>query len=255
MSVTKKKLDIVASAAIRDANGNRIDTTYLKVGDSALGERIIKLTDAGTTTAGTWLASANGVSSYVDGQIFCYEVAEAGASTTTLNVNGLGAKTVYRYGTTKLTTQYGVGQYVLLVYNSTNDCFRVVNDYDANSDSKVRQYQSGSNSAGSGTKYPILTRYALTNKNGSYDANYARFHTDVTIDTSKGALYANAIYEGGLLVATTGDLGSKQDKLVSGTNIKTINGNSILGSGNIEIGGGGGGADYATKEEIDAMFE
>ena len=33
---------------------------------------------------------------------------------------------------------------------------------------------------------------------------------------------------------------NKQDKLVSGTNIKTINGNSILGSGNIEIGGGGG---------------
>ena len=31
----------------------------------------------------------------------------------------------------------------------------------------------------------------------------------------------------------------KQDKLVSGTNIKTINGTSILGSGNIEISGGG----------------
>lgn len=33
----------------------------------------------------------------------------------------------------------------------------------------------------------------------------------------------------------------KQDKLVSGTNIKTINGTSILGSGNITISGGGGG--------------
>ncbi len=32
----------------------------------------------------------------------------------------------------------------------------------------------------------------------------------------------------------------KQDALVSGTNIKTINGNSILGSGNLEISGGGG---------------
>lgn len=32
---------------------------------------------------------------------------------------------------------------------------------------------------------------------------------------------------------------SKQDALVSGTNIKTINGNSILGSGNIKISGGG----------------
>ena len=33
---------------------------------------------------------------------------------------------------------------------------------------------------------------------------------------------------------------SKQDKLVSGENIKTINGNSILGSGNITIEGGSG---------------
>lgn len=33
----------------------------------------------------------------------------------------------------------------------------------------------------------------------------------------------------------------KQDALVSGTNIKTVNGNSLLGSGNIEISGSGSG--------------
>ena len=45
--------------------------------------------------------------------------------------------------------------------------------------------------------------------------------------------------------------------LVSGTNIKTINGNSILGSGDITITGGGGSADltnYYTKSEIDSMI-
>ena len=45
--------------------------------------------------------------------------------------------------------------------------------------------------------------------------------------------------------------------LVSGTNIKTINGNSILGSGDIAITGGGGSADltnYYTKAEIDGMI-
>ena len=35
---------------------------------------------------------------------------------------------------------------------------------------------------------------------------------------------------------------SKQDKLTSGTNIKTVNGQSLLGSGDIEISGGGGSA-------------
>lgn len=37
------------------------------------------------------------------------------------------------------------------------------------------------------------------------------------------------------------DMSEKQDTLVSGTNIKTINGNSVLGKGNITISGGSGG--------------
>lgn len=39
-------------------------------------------------------------------------------------------------------------------------------------------------------------------------------------------------------------LSAKQDKLVSGTNIKTINGTSLLGSGNVTISGGSGGGDF-----------
>ena len=47
-----------------------------------------------------------------------------------------------------------------------------------------------------------------------------------------------------------------QAPLVSGTNIKTINGNSILGEGNIEIQGGGGGTSEhqnITQAEYDAL--
>lgn len=40
---------------------------------------------------------------------------------------------------------------------------------------------------------------------------------------------------------------NKQDVLISGENIKTINNESILGSGNIEIGGGGGGTSNYTN--------
>ena len=42
------------------------------------------------------------------------------------------------------------------------------------------------------------------------------------------------------------DLSSKQDNLVSGTSIKTINGESVLGSGDIVITGGGSGGGYFT---------
>lgn len=44
------------------------------------------------------------------------------------------------------------------------------------------------------------------------------------------------------------NLEQKQDKLISGLTLKTINGNSLLGSGNITISGGGGGA--STWDEI-----
>ena len=40
----------------------------------------------------------------------------------------------------------------------------------------------------------------------------------------------------------TQEMLNKQERLVSGTNLKTINGQSLLGSGNITIEGGGGGA-------------
>lgn len=45
-----------------------------------------------------------------------------------------------------------------------------------------------------------------------------------------------------------------QEKLVSGTNIKTINNQSILGSGNIDINGGGTSDDVYTKQEADDRF-
>lgn len=61
-------------------------------------------------------------------------------------------------------------------------------------------------------------------------------------DCSEGAdlsayLTADEIAE---VYATIEQLSGKQDTLVSGTNIKTINGTSILGSGNIVIEGGSG---------------
>lgn len=171
---------------------------------------IVTLEDNNSTKAGTWLAKTNKVSALVDGQLFLYKITVAGASTTTLNITGsegaLGAKTVYRTGTTKLTTQYAVGHYILLAYNSLNTCFRLVNDYDANSYAYVRQYQHGQNAAGATNLYPILTRYNLTNKNGKYDNAYARFYTDTYIDMTNGYLYAPKVYSGGSEVAVKTDI-------------------------------------------------
>ena len=51
---------------------------------------------------------------------------------------------------------------------------------------------------------------------------------------------SSGVIDLGTVITSHQDISGKQDKLVSGTNIKTINGTSILGSGNIVISGGGG---------------
>ena len=53
-----------------------------------------------------------------------------------------------------------------------------------------------------------------------------------------------------LTYAAKSDLNNKQDILVSGVNIKTINGKSIVGSGNITIEGGGSGSTGTTGEDF-----
>ena len=52
--------------------------------------------------------------------------------------------------------------------------------------------------------------------------------------------------------ATKTELTNKQDTLVSGTNIKTINNQSLLGEGNITIGGGGSSYTAGTGISIDS---
>ena len=57
--------------------------------------------------------------------------------------------------------------------------------------------------------------------------------------------------------ATIEQLNEKQNVLISGTNIKTINGNSILGSGDITITGGGDIdlSNYYNKTEVDGKLD
>ena len=66
-------------------------------------------------------------------------------------------------------------------------------------------------------------------------AEYQSSYTGTEIDAGIGK--ANTAVQ-------PADLSSKQDTLVSGTNIKTINGTSVLGNGNLATG-----IDYSTSEQ------
>ena len=75
----------------------------------------------------------------------------------------------------------------------------------------------------------------LSNDSG-YTTNVGTI-TGITMNgTSKGT---SGVVNLGTVIT---DISGKQDTLVSGTNIKTINNTSLLGSGNIDIQGGGGSA-------------
>ena len=71
----------------------------------------------------------------------------------------------------------------------------------------------------------------------------------VTMDLSEYLLKSEAE----TLYATIDSLNNKQDKLISGTNIKTINNTSILGSGNITIESGNSDANVQAVDTGDIL--
>lgn len=81
-------------------------------------------------------------------------------------------------------------------------------------------------------------------------ANYKGTVTSIKIN-GQSKSPSSGIVDLGTVITSHQDISGKQDKLVSGTNIKTINGTSILGSGDIEIsGGGGGGSSSDCRKEV-----
>ena len=73
-----------------------------------------------------------------------------------------------------------------------------------------------------------------------------------TINTSSWNIKVKAFYDTRQI---DNELDDKQDELESGVNIKTINNLSLLGSGNIDIQGGGGDYDEQFETTADALWD
>jgi hypothetical protein len=120
--------------AVNTYDGN----VYIKKNDGA--DAIVKINanpsdlnyfmNGAGTVAGTWLGTDPDITSYYDGLVIWYRITVAGASTTTLNINGLGAKTIYRYNTTKLTTHWPVNSVIPLVYVAALNGGSFIGGYD-----------------------------------------------------------------------------------------------------------------------------
>ena len=105
---------------------------------SALGKKA-NATDAvfyvegNSTVVGSWTGSSDDITEYYYGLCILYKINVEGSTVTTLNINGLGAKTVYRSGITNLTTEYPINSVILLTYvpgpnKLINDCWMVSGD-------------------------------------------------------------------------------------------------------------------------------
>lgn len=138
---------------------------------------------AGTgSTAGKWLGSHSGITSYYTGLTIAYKIPVKGADTTTININNLGAKTIKR-NDSNLTTHVPVNSVILLVYDGTY--FRW-SDYDANSYAYVRQYLTNSNN----TEYPLLFRYDTEAPSSTYVTKYTRYDSAITVNPSTNTITA-----------------------------------------------------------------
>lgn len=114
-------------------SGNFNPSGYQPIGSYAdQADSVFYLEGNTTGTAGTWTASNPKIASYYDGLTVSFKIGIAGAATTTLNINGLGARTVRR-NNANMTTHLPVGTVVLLTYTTISSVgYFVWADYDVN---------------------------------------------------------------------------------------------------------------------------
>lgn len=111
--------------ALPDANNSQ-GIFYIE-GDSS------STTDT-TNKVATWIGSHDKITEYFSGLTILYKVVTAGSTTTTLNINNLGAVTVVRNATTGISTACPVDGILLLTYtvDSNGTAYWKTADYDAN---------------------------------------------------------------------------------------------------------------------------
>lgn len=113
--------------------------------DVYIGETLYYVVGSDSDAAGTWTGTNSAITSYYEGLTIIYVPKKAGASTTTLNINGLGAVTCYYTNTSKLTTHFAVNTPIILTYY--NNGWRRA-DYDSNTSVRIYKDENGT--------YPLI---------------------------------------------------------------------------------------------------
>lgn len=166
------------------------------------------------------------------------------ASNPTLNVNSTGARSIYYNGTNIQASALAANRVYKFVYDGSY--WQLVGTLGYTKTSEL------TNDAGFLTSSDIVNEVNQENKPVTSNAVYEYITEDEKVIASALNDLNERVDENEVVTAAAlNDLNSnKQNKLVSGTNIKTINNQSLLGEGNITISGGGSGGDVNVIETV-----
>lgn len=159
------------------------------------------------TTAGTWLGSHEDIKEYYPGLSVLYKIPIAGASTTKLNINNLGAVSVVKNVNTAISTSYAVNSIVNLIYtlDGTTAYWKIA-DYDTNT----------RNSAGTTNKVDTKLFLVGAASQSSYVTTYSNANAYIGTD--------NNLYSNGKKVATVDVATTSTDGLMSSTDKTKLDG-------------------------------
>lgn len=185
------------------ANVDNLQTTLDNKADKSHGVHYIEgggTTDT-TNKVATWIGSHSDISEYYAGLMIAYKIGTAGSTTTTLNINNLGAVTVVKNATSAISTSFAVNSVILLVYTvDGTTAYWKAHDYDANTRNTVGDYRKN------GTKlYFVGTTSSDSSASSSYATSYTNSNCYVGTD--------NCLYSNGAKVATSTEVGNVEDQL------------------------------------------
>ena len=173
-----------------------------------------------TSATATLTANADGITSYFDGMIIALKIPFNNAASTTLNINGLGAKPVYYNNTTTSASYIRANAVHLLIYETltlSSGCWKLVYSYDANS--YVTQTVTTTNA-----EYGLL--FTNTASPTATKTEGTRFGANVTINPATNTITATTF---------NGSLSGNATSATKLATARTINGTSFDGTKNIVV--------------------
>lgn len=190
------------------------------------------------TTRGVWTGTYEGITELTDGLTIIYVPAIGGSfsssSDTTLNINGLGAKTCYN-NSVKLKSQFLAGTPIMLTY--ANDAWRRA-DYNSDYDSQIRVYRYTGNNYNE--DYPILVsrttteNIATVGQDGTFENVYGVIGQDgmytPTINPYSGIIKSQGLNPLTNNVGTIGTNSSKWNNIYASTFTGDLTGNATTAS-------------------------